>query len=146
MSDISYPPVDVAAIYAAMPAPATTTPPAISENGALGTGAKYALDNHTHASTLRKGRQQCAVDGTLTWTFDTPFPPGTVPRINAIAETGAGVTDVVNVQVEGTPTNTQAVLRVTRTQRSVVALIGLTVLSIPASVGATWVHMSAAQN
>lgn len=146
MSDTFYPPVDVSAIYAAIPAPATSTPPAISESGNVGSGVKYALDNHTHASTLRKGRQQCGTDGMLTWVFDSPFPVGTVPRINAIAETISGVTDVVNVQVEGTPTNTQAVLRVTRTQRSVVSLIGLTVLSVPAQPGVYWVHMSAAQS
>lgn len=89
---------------------------------------------------------QCAADGSLVWVYSTPFEAGVVPRIQAIAETGVGVTDVVNVQVEGTPTNTQCLLRVTRTQRSVVSLIGLTILSIPASVGATWVHMSAFEN
>jgi hypothetical protein len=146
MSDTFYPPVDTSAIYAAIPSPATAMPPSVSEVGAKGTNARYALEDHTHASQLRKARLQTAVNGTLTWVFDVPFPTGTVPRINAIAETTLGNTDVVNVQVEGTPTATQALIRVTRTQQSVVGLIGLTVLSIPTSVGATWVHLSAAQS
>jgi len=129
-----------------IPTAGTTTPPVIQESGVIGADMQYARADHTHASNLRRGRQQCATDGSLTWVFDPPFAPGVVPRINALAETGVGVTDVVNIQVEGTPTNTQAVLRVTRTSRSVVALIGLTILSIPGSVGATWVHMSAASS
>lgn len=129
------------------PVAATQTPAAISEVGAVGIDANtYARGDHTHPSKLRKARMQSAVDGSLTWVFDVPFDVGVVPRINAIAETADGVTDVVNVQIEGTPTNTQCKLRVTRTQRSVVALIGLTILSIPGSVGATWVHASAASS
>lgn len=129
------------------PIPGDTTPPAISDTGAVGVNPNaYARADHTHPSKLRRARMQCAADGSLTWTFDPPFDPGVVPRINAIAETGVGVTDVVNVQVEGTPTNTTAQLRVNRTQRSVAAVLGLTVLSVPASVGVQWVHASAAAN
>lgn len=126
-----------------VPSPATSAPPSVADASAVGDLPRYALEDHTHASNARRNRAQCAADGSLVWVFNPPFPNGVVPRINAIAETGAGVTDVVNVQVEGTPTNTQALLRVTRTQRSVVALIGLTVLSLPAQPGVTWCHMSA---
>lgn len=104
---------------------------------------RYAMENHTHASKARKERLQCAADGSLTWVYSTPFAPGVVPRIIAMAETAVGVTDVVNVQVEGTPTNIQCAVRVTRTQRSVVSLIGLTILSLPAQPGVTWVHLVA---
>lgn len=141
-----YPPVDTSVIYAAIPSPATSMPPAISEAGTKGTVQRYALENHTHASTLRKARLQSGSDGLLTWVFDTPFPAGVIPRVTAIAETANATTDVVNVQVEGTPTNTQVVLRVTRTTRSTVSLIGLTILSLPSSPGVTWVHCSAAQS
>ncbi len=127
-------------LMAAIPQPATSAPPAVADTSAQGTSPLYALANHTHASKARKARMPCAADGSLSWAFDPPFAAGVVPRVVAIAETAVGVTDVINVQVEGTPSNTSASLRVTRTQRSAVSLLGLTILSIPASVGATWVH------
>lgn len=59
---------------------------------------------------------------------------------NQAAEVANGVTDVVNVQVIDTPTNTSCKLLANRTNRSTVSLIGLTVLSLPAQPGVTWVH------
>lgn len=124
-----------------IPTAATTAPPSVADSSTVGTeSAVYALANHTHASKARKARMTSATDGSLTWTFSPPFASGVVPRVVAIAETTSGVTDVINVQIEGTPTNTACNLRVNRTQRSVASLIGLTVLSVPATVGATVVH------
>lgn len=123
-----------------IPQPATVMPPGVSDSGSLGNSAKYALENHTHASRARKERMQSAADGTITWVYSTPFAAGVVPRISAVAEVAAGTTDVVNVQVIDTPTNTQCKLLVNRTNRSTVALIGLTVLSLPSQPGITWVH------
>lgn len=143
MSDISYPPVDVAAIYAAMPSPASAMPPAVADTGQAGAASPYARADHTHATNNRKGRIQTASDGTVTVTFSPAFDAGVVPRCNALVETGVGVTDVVNVQIEGTPTNTQVKFRVNRTQQSAVALLGLIILSVPASPGAQWLHWSA---
>jgi hypothetical protein len=126
---------------AAIPVPATAAPPAVNDSGGLGTPAnQYALPDHTHASKARKDRVQSAADGTITWTYSTPFAAGVIPRVVAVAEVAAGVTDVVNVQIIDTPTNTQCKLLVNRTNRSVVSLIGLTVLSVPTQPGATWVH------
>lgn len=122
------------------PQPATAMPPGVTDIGAVGTSQKYALENHTHASKARKIRVQTAADGTVTWTYSTPFGVGVVPIIVAVAEVATGVTDVVNVQVIDTPTNTSCKLLVNRTNRSTVALIGLTVLSLPAQPGVTWVH------
>lgn len=127
-------------IEALIPKPATSAPPSVADSSSVGTNPEYALANHTHASKARKIRAQSDASGVLVWTFDTPFTQGVTPIVVAVAETALGVTDVVNVQVEGVPTNTSVRLRVNRTQRSVVSLIGLTVLSIPASVGATMVH------
>jgi hypothetical protein len=118
-------------------------PPGVSDSGAVGAGSKYALEDHTHASKARKDRVQCAADGTITWTYPTPFGAGVVPRVVAVAEVAAGVTDVVNVQIVDTPTNTQCKLLVNRTNRSTVSLIGLTILSLPAQPGVTWVHVVA---
>lgn len=132
------------AMAATIPTPSDAIPPAVSDTGAIGTTpTKFSIEGHTHASKARKARVTTATDGSYTWTFDTPFDVGVVPIIVGVAETGVGVTDVINLQVEGTPTNTGAKIRVTRTQRSVVALIGLTILSIPASPGATIVHLIA---
>jgi hypothetical protein len=115
-------------------------PPGVADTGTVGSSAKYALENHTHASKARKARVQSAADGTITWVYSTPFDVGVVPRVVAVAEVASGVADVVNVQVIGTPTNTQCQLLVNRTNRSVVSLIGLTVLSVPSQPGVTWVH------
>jgi len=123
-----------------VPQPATNTPPGVSDSGSVGSVLRYAMENHTHASKARKERILSAADGTITWIYSTPFANGVVPRIVAVAEVASGVTDVVNVQIVDTPTNTQCKLLVNRTNRATVALIGLTVLSVPTSPGATWVH------
>lgn len=127
-------------LAASIPKPATSMPPGVADSGALGTDTKYALANHTHASRARKARMQSAADGTITWVYSTPFDAGVVPRVVAVAEVASGTTDVVNVQVIGTPTNTQCQLLVNRANRSVASLLGLTVLSIPSQPGVTWVH------
>lgn len=75
-----------------------------------------------------------AVDGSYTFVFPMTF--SAAPICQATAQATFGTTDVVNVQFDGAPTTTQAKVRVTRTQQSVVALLGLTILSIPASIGA----------
>lgn len=92
---------------------------------------------------VRRERVTTATDGTYNWTFPTPFAAGVVPRIWGQCVTGAGILDVLNVQTEGAPTNVSCNIRVARTQRSVVALIGLTILSIPATIGATQVDLFA---
>lgn len=125
---------------AAGPQPAQNAPPAVTDSGALGSIERYAMENHTHASKVRKIRVQSAADGTITWTYATPFASGVQPIVLAVAEAAAGVTDVINVQVVDQPTNTGCKLLVNRTSRSVVALLGLTILSVPSSPGATWVH------
>lgn len=127
---ISYPPAQ----------PAVSAPPAVGDSSVQGNIPRYAMENHTHASKVRKDRLQSAADGTITWTYSTPFGAGVVPRISCVAEVATGVTDVVNVQVIDTPTNTQCKLLVNRTNRSTVALLGLTILSLPAQPGVTWVH------
>lgn len=137
----STPDLSSLALKSEMPTPATSAPPSVADASATGTQSTvYALANHTHASKARKARMTSAADGSLVWTFSPPFDTGVVPRVVAIAETTAGVTDVINVQIEGTPTNTGVNLRVNRTQRSVASLLGLTVLSVPSQPGATIVH------
>lgn len=137
--------VDIASLAtkAEIPTPATTTPPAVADTGTKGvTSNQFAMPDHTHASKARKDRLQTAANGTLTWTYSTPFGAGVVPRIVAIAETSGG-TDIYNVQLTGTPTNVSCQILCNRVQQSVAAVLGLTVLSVPASPGVTWVHLLA---
>jgi hypothetical protein len=131
----------VAAWVAAIPTPATSAPPSVADSSSVGTqSAVYALANHTHASKARKARMTSAADGSLTWTFEPPFASGVVPIVVCVAETAQGVTDVVNVQVEGAPTSTSVKMRVNRTQRNTPALINITVLQVVPTPGATLVH------
>ena len=142
----SVPAVDTSlfATKAEMPSPATAAPPSVADSSATGTQTEvYALANHTHASKSRKARLTSGTDGVVTWTFDPPFSPGVSPRVYGQAVTPMGVTDVINVQTEGEPTNTSARLRVNRTNRSAVALLGLTILSVPSSPSATSVDLLA---
>lgn len=136
-------PIDVAAIVASIPSPSATDPAPIAVSAVVGAQAPYARADHVHPSKTRRQRIPTASDGTLVWTYPVPFETGVVPQIQGIVETAVGVTDVLNVQIEGTPTNVSAKLRVTRTNQSVVALIGLTILSIPSSVGVQMLHLTA---
>lgn len=135
--------VTLAQVQSLIPQPSGSMPPSVADSGATGNNAQYARADHTHASKARKERLQTAADGSLTWVYSTPFANGVVPRVCAVAETASGVTDVYNVQIVGTPTNTQAQILVNRLQKSVASLLGLTVLSVPTAPGATWVHLLA---
>jgi hypothetical protein len=140
-----YPPADTSAISGAvatlqanMPTPSTTTPPGVADSGQTGTMTTiYALANHTHASKARKGRVLVPATGVLPVTFSSAF--GGVPVCAVTAEATAGDTNVVNAQIDGTPTATGMAIRITRTQQSVVALLGLTILSVPTQI-ATYAH------
>lgn len=144
------PPIDLPLYTMATVPPAADLPQhfvQVSDSPGVGTGLMYSDGAvwRSVAFSAQKIRVQTAADGTYTWVFPTPFAVGNIPKISVVAEAGAGVTDVINAQTDGPPTNTQVSIRVTRTQRSVVALIGLTVLSVPASPGATWVSIEAFQ-
>lgn len=130
-----------AAAQAAIPTASTTLPPAVTDTGSTGTMTNvYALANHTHASKARKTIATTAADGSYTFSYSAA--PFTNPPIcAAVAEVASGVTDVINVQIVGTPTTTSASFLVNRANRSVASLLGLTVLSIPASPGATKIHI-----
>lgn len=95
------------------------------------------------AAQTQSQRVTTASTGLYTWTYPVAYGTGVIPVIECCAEgpdPQSGVT--VNAQVEGTPTNTSCKIRVTRTASTVVALIGLTILSISTST-ATEVHLTA---
>lgn len=117
------------------------------DTGATGTQGPKGDTGNTGAQgadgllSIQRARLTTTSDGTVTWTFPSAF--ASTPRVWGLVITGAGVTDVFNIQVEGSVTTTQAKFRVNRTQLTVVALLGLTILSVPASVGATQIDVFA---
>jgi len=113
------------------PSPASAMPPGVSDAGALGNNTnQFALADHTHASKARKMIAAITNATTYTWTYPTAFGAGVVPICNGIAQTAAGVTDLINVQIQGVPTNTQCTFVITRYQQSLASLLGLTILSL----------------
>lgn len=87
--------------------------------------------------TINRARVTTAADGTYTWTLPTACsgPP-------VVSITPEGSADVFNHRVVSATATTVAI-SVTRSQVSAVSLLGLNILSIPATVGATPVHLIA---
>lgn len=123
------------------PQPATSAPPSVADNSAQGNVTRYAMENHTHASKGRKGK--VAVNtSTYTWTYPTAFDVGVSPICNAIAQVAGGNTDLYNVQILGTPSNTQCVFQINRVSGGLLALL-LGALSINPTPGSITLHMLA---
>jgi hypothetical protein len=131
-----------ALIAAAVPQPANTPPPSVSDSGALGTSPKFALADHTHASKARKAITAPVSTSTYTWTYPTAFATGVVPIISCIAQTGTGNTDLYNVQIMGAPTNTSCVFQINRVSAGLLSLL-LGALSINPTPGSITLHMLA---
>ncbi len=81
---------------------------------------------------------------TYTWTYPTPFPAGVTPMCNAIAQVASGNTDLFNVQIVGTPTNTQCVFQINRVSAGLLALL-LGALSLNPTPAAITLHMWAVE-
>lgn len=113
--------------------------------GATGsTGATGATGPAGAPGTVVQGLRATTISaGTYTWTYPVAYAGGVVPIVTCTAETPAATTYIVNCQLDGPPTNTQAKFRVNRSDITVVALLGLTILSIPASPGAITIHITA---
>lgn len=141
---VSYPPADVSGIMAAIPQPASVAPPGVSDSGAKG-GASgiYALADHTHASKARKQIQVMpSASTTYAWTYPTAFAAGVTPIVSAIVQVSAGNTDLFNVQIMGTPTNTGCVFQINRVSSGLLALLTGALSLNPTPVAAT-LHMIA---
>lgn len=94
-------------------------------------------------TVIQSSRATTATDGTYTWTYPVAYGAGIVPIIECLSQATSGSTDVINCQLDGAPANTAAKFRITRTQVTVVSLLGLSILSVPASPGATNIHITA---
>lgn len=121
-----------------VPQPATAMPPGVSDNGTKGSIPRYALEDHTHASKARKSRvTMSSAATTYVWIYPTPFDAGVVPVVNGIVQVPSGNTDLFNVQVMGTPTNTQCTFQINRVSAGLLSLL-LGALSInPTPIAAT---------
>lgn len=134
---------DVQAVSGEIPQPATAMPPGVADSGAKGSSPLYALADHTHAS---KARKQTVTMGspatTYTWTYPTAFATGVVPVVNAIVQVPTGNTDLFNVQVMGSPTNTQCVFQINRVSSGLLSLLTGALSINPSPIAAT-LHMLA---
>lgn len=95
--------------------------------------------------TTQRARLATASDGTITWTFATPFAAGVVPNVTHIAEaptSGANSNANINVQLIGVPTNTQARVKV-NVQTNTLSVVGLSVTAFTATPAGIVVHLSA---
>lgn len=127
------------AIVASPRAQSVNTTPSRGPMGLVGsTGA--AGTNGTNA-VATAARPSTDTSGGYAWTYPSAcLNAGHVPFITAIAEGPSPQSGTnVNVQLEGVPTATAATFRVTKTQSTTVALLGLTItVSITGtSIGAT---------
>lgn len=112
----------------AMPLPASDAPPAVQVDSATGDDIRYARANHTHESRLQARRMLLAFNssGEAVYTFPKAYPAGTIPIIAATAETPTAASYRNDVSVrEGSTTNTQTTLILTRTPKTLtVTLLG----------------------
>jgi len=118
---------------------ATATPPGVNDTGTAGTATnEYAGKFHTHAS---KARKQIAImpsaATTFLWAYPTPFATGVVPVCSGIVQVPTGTTDLFNVQIVGTPTNTQALLQINRVSSGLLSLLTGALSINPTPIAAT---------
>jgi hypothetical protein len=126
-----------------IPAGAIGAPGSVGSQGIKGdTGATGAAG--TNAVNFG-ARVQTDATGVYTWTFPAGCQHSSnIPYFNAVAEgptPQGGVT--VNPQVEGVPTATTVSFRVTKVTATTVALLGLTILSVPGN-SATFLDLTCA--
>lgn len=136
MSDVSYPPVTAQSLN--IPQPATTMPVGVRDSGEVGLGDKYAREDHTHASKARKQiKIMPTAATTYTWVYPTVFAAGVVPVLSGIVQVPTGTTDLFNVQVVGTPTNTQCVFQINRVSAGLLSLLTGALSINPTPIAAT---------
>jgi hypothetical protein len=136
----SYPPPGVSstqlksAVQAAIPAPASTMPPATALDGSTGGAIAYARADHTHAARVQRTVMTTAADGTATWTFARPIvcASGKLPPIsNMVEDTGSPVVVQITGRAfasdatAGTDTHTAVTIRAQRSQFLPATLVSL---------------------
>lgn len=141
MADVSYPPVDLSA----MPQPAQSAPPAVQANSDKGTGARYALENHTHESRLQARRVQLTFNasGEALYTFPLPYPAGIVPIVSTTAENLTSNSYRYDATVkEAATSNTSATIVLTKTPRTLtVSLLGAVLNLFTNPADTVWINI-----
>lgn len=144
MAEVNNPGISLAEAQALVPQPAASAPPGVSDSGSRGSmQQQFAMADHTHAS---KARKQIVTMGsaatTYTWVYPVAFSAGVVPVVSGIVQVAAGNQDLFNVQIIGTPTNTQCTFQINRVSAGLLALL-LGALSINPNPVAATLHMIA---
>lgn len=83
-------------------------------------------------------RATTSASGSYTWTYPAALP--SIPAISVAVQSATA--DIFDVKIVSAST-TACTVQLGRTQAVTVALLGLTILSVPASVGAQTVHITA---
>jgi hypothetical protein len=127
-----------------VPVPASSVPPGVAVDGAMGTDVtQYALANHTHATSVQRVRLSVAQSGaTIRWTFAKSYDPGTIPIVTCTAQNSLGATQPYVVNLIGSATNTYVDVAAWRAQTqtlggTLVAIAGVTInlfASAPAGI------------
>jgi hypothetical protein len=103
--------VGAAGAASTVPGPAGPAGPAGADGKSItGPAGARGADG---ALSIQRARLTTAADGTVVWTYPTPFAAGVVPILSALPEAPAGA-PLYSVQVDGTPTNTSVRFRVMR--------------------------------
>ena len=138
MAEINNPGFTLSQVQSLIPQPSTSAPPGVADNGIRGTDTRYALADHTHSSKARKEiKTMPSASSTYTWVYPVPFASGVVPVVSGIVQVPNGTTDLFNVQIVGTPSNTQCVLQINRVSAGLLSLL-LGALSLnPTPIAAT---------
>jgi len=90
----------------AIPVAANTMPPAVTDESKQGSQARYAREDHTHASSVQARRVALTLaNGKAPWAFPVPFPSGTVPVVECTAETPDGAAYKYDARSAARPTS-----------------------------------------
>ena len=137
--------IDAKADVAIVPVAGTGSPgPVVDSNaGSTGAAGQYAPFMHTHPSKVRKQIVTMpSAAATYVWVYPTAFPAGVIPVVSGIVQVPNGTTDLFNVQILGTPSNTQCTFQINRVSAGLLALL-LGALSINSTPIAATLHMIA---
>lgn len=130
-------------MYAPIVRPADVAPPGVADNGVQGSTVGYARGDHTHASKARKQiTTMPSAATTYAWTYPTAFATGVIPIVSAIVQVPVGNTDLFNVQVMGTPSNTGCTFQINRVSSGLLSLLTGALSINPTPIAAT-LHMLA---
>lgn len=133
------------AVSAAMPQPATSAPPPVQVDSAKGADTRYALADHTHQSRLQARRIQVTpnASGQYVYTFPLPYDTGVVPIVQVTCETPTGQSYRYDAGlVQGSTTNTQTTIVITKTNQNVVTGLLNAVLAVfTSATSSLWINI-----